>query len=588
MTPVSFGGCFGWLHATPDRASAETAVLICMPFGYDALPAYCSLRLLADQLADVGYPTLRFDYPGTGDSCDEPVDVAGGHWAAWRRSIDDAATWLRRTTGAERLVICGMRGGALLAGFAAAEREDIAGLLLLAPVLRGRSYIRQLQVEAQLKSAIDRPLNEGLVFREFDFNAATVAAVEAADLREMATRPGQKIAIATPSPSRLTSDCIAAWQASGAETTELGWRGLAPLMRQNTLEENDLADFSSVLHWLRQAVPARPSLGSSPFLPAVELRPAGCIETPVRFGSDGRLFGILCRPERGGSETVLLIGNGGRDPHYGAARQSVALARKLARRGGTSLRMDFAGLGDSDWLAAQKPALSSMFEESRVVDTVDALDFLETQGYRRFAMTGLCAGAYHAFMAALVDRRLSVLLLTNMPFLTLPKVNPVDYVSWHHWVPSNFLHRLLRPRSWRRLFELRREIGAMLYIQLTKLQAGATARLARFRRSPAIDRGPTFAQSALASLSRRGVYLLFAFTANDDGIKKIERELDCPAAEIERTYPGVAVRMFPHMNHDLTFVAGRAAAESTMMDVLAADAVPPRDFVDPDANEVLA
>ena len=69
--PVAFDGCFGWLHTPPDGLARDTAVLLCPGILKDAMLAHCSWRLLADRLAEAGYTTLRFDYPGTGDSCDE-------------------------------------------------------------------------------------------------------------------------------------------------------------------------------------------------------------------------------------------------------------------------------------------------------------------------------------------------------------------------------------------------------------------------------------------------------------------------------------------------------------------------------------
>src|SRR5476651_2484753 len=78
MTPVSFDGCFGWLHIPPARLNSDTTVLVCPPLGCEALRSHRSLRALADDLATAGYPTLRFDYPGTGDSCDGEIENAGG------------------------------------------------------------------------------------------------------------------------------------------------------------------------------------------------------------------------------------------------------------------------------------------------------------------------------------------------------------------------------------------------------------------------------------------------------------------------------------------------------------------------------
>ena len=104
MTPVAFNDCFGWLHGPAGGAPAgDVGVVICQGLMRDGLLAHCSLRMLGDELAAAGYWTLRFDYPGTGDSLDGAVAEAGGHWNAFLKSIDQAADWLRATSGVKRL-----------------------------------------------------------------------------------------------------------------------------------------------------------------------------------------------------------------------------------------------------------------------------------------------------------------------------------------------------------------------------------------------------------------------------------------------------------------------------------------------------
>ncbi|HYP63043.1 MAG TPA: hypothetical protein VEQ16_04110, partial [Acidocella sp.] len=90
MMPVTFDGCFGWFHpASSGRAGA--AVLLCPGASQDFSNGYRPFRLLAARLAEAGYATLRFDYPGTGDSA-EPGSA--NLWAAWQESITKAASWL--------------------------------------------------------------------------------------------------------------------------------------------------------------------------------------------------------------------------------------------------------------------------------------------------------------------------------------------------------------------------------------------------------------------------------------------------------------------------------------------------------------
>ena len=65
MTSVRFGDCFGWVH---HYSGSDRGAILCAATGYEALGTHQSWRVLADRLAAAGLPTLRFDYPGYGDS----------------------------------------------------------------------------------------------------------------------------------------------------------------------------------------------------------------------------------------------------------------------------------------------------------------------------------------------------------------------------------------------------------------------------------------------------------------------------------------------------------------------------------------
>jgi hypothetical protein len=94
--PIYIDGRFGWLHTPITGRCFRTAVLLCAGLKEDKVTAHRSFRILADSLAGAGYPTLRFDYTGTGDSRDIGTNEP---WETWRRDIQEAANWLRCNTG---------------------------------------------------------------------------------------------------------------------------------------------------------------------------------------------------------------------------------------------------------------------------------------------------------------------------------------------------------------------------------------------------------------------------------------------------------------------------------------------------------
>jgi pimeloyl-ACP methyl ester carboxylesterase len=133
-----------------------------------------------------------------------------------------------------------------------------------------------------------------------------------------------------------------------------------------------------------------------------------CKETPVLFGSDGSLVGIITTPTEGPLAPVAcLLLNMGANHRIGPRRINVKLARQMATRGISSIRFDLAGLGDSG------PASGSEhFLTQAVFDLQAAMNLLETTlGIRRFIAIGLCSGATNGLSVAVTDARVVGLLM---------------------------------------------------------------------------------------------------------------------------------------------------------------------------------
>lgn len=126
-------------------------------------------------------------------------------------------------------------------------------------------------------------------------------------------------------------------------------------------------------------------------------------ETPLLFGPSRNLVGLWCEPDGGTPPTVcLLLVNAGVVHRIGLHRINVKIARHMAAQGVPSLRFDLAGLGDSRIVGQ-----AAGFREQAVGDIQAAMDQIErSHDIHRFAIFGICSGAFNGYAAALADARI--------------------------------------------------------------------------------------------------------------------------------------------------------------------------------------
>lgn len=126
-------------------------------------------------------------------------------------------------------------------------------------------------------------------------------------------------------------------------------------------------------------------------------------ERGIRFGSEGNLVGILAEPDEPAEDRpAVLLYNVGFGHRVGPHRLNVELARELSACGFVSLRLDLAGMGDSDPRATpgSPPDLAAR-------DLDDAMAWLSRRrGIDRFALVGMCSGVDVGHAVATRDPRI--------------------------------------------------------------------------------------------------------------------------------------------------------------------------------------
>ncbi|KXU91112.1 alpha/beta hydrolase [Paraburkholderia monticola] len=562
MRPIVFDGKFGWLHS----ANGHDGVVMCSPFGFDSLCTYRGMRRLAEHLAARGMPVLRFDYPATGDSAGDPTDL--GLWRAWIDSVKQAVAQLRAMTGVKRVSVCGLRLGGMLAALAAQELGDVHGLVLMAPVLSGKNYQRELRAHyrqwLKLPEAMDcvvepdtGEFTEAYGFRMY---RDTLDGLRPVDLLRDTTRPAARVLLLDSlDPARV--DALAAhYTEHGVEVERQSFNEYGRFMMEALQSEIPHAAFESIENWL-VAGTGQPPRTAKP-VPQRGEEPAGghyvaprLHETPVWI-NDGTVFGIYCRPDgaAAASAPAVLLLNTGAVSRIGNGHFAVRFARRLARQGIASLRIDVGGVGDS-MPSCDTVSLDALYSKSCAADAACASRWLAARGHAGAVLLGICSGGYAGLHAA-----------TREPSVVGAVIVNVQKFRWHnvcdeHGKPMipvsafgstrNYMRSMKQPGKWLRVFKGETGGWGVVRELVVRALARSGATLAdRIEQLCGIEIGTREERHLFAELDARGVDTHLVFGVLDEGVEELERYFGARGTRLAR-FTRIHVAFCKHTDHGI-------------------------------------
>lgn len=566
---------FAVLHGARGERSG-CAVLLCPPFGWEDMCCYRIRREWAERLAGEGHTTLRIDLPGSGDSAGAPGDPE--QLRAWTQAVDAAVRWLDALDRPGGVAAVGIGLGGLVACRAALLGAPIDRLALWSTPARGAVQLRELRAFSRLERArVPAPADAdagtpdagtpahagddgGLAVNGYVLSAETVAALDQLDLARLnAVRAPRRALVLERDGLKSDGRLAAILEAAGAEVTIEDGPGWSAMMVEPQDAQPPTAVFDAVSRWLHAresrapaGAPSRPTMAAPRAAEAMTFEHAGVRlrERPVFIDTPAaRLFGVLCEPLGGRRELTGLLLNAGPQRRTGPNRMWVEIARRWASRGVSTLRLDAAGIGDSDGDPSVLARVTEFYRPTYVDQTLAALDALGDMGLpQRFVVGGLCSGAYWSAHAALADERVSALVMLN------PRTLVFD--EWRHARRRlrQLRERALQAATWRKL--LRGEIKLARHLETGRTvferAAGAPARLrARLaqrgggtaageplrdpkgaRHGGSVTRrrhaaaAPRSVPELLDALTERGTRALLLFT----GAEVLHRELDAVGA----------------------------------------------------------
>jgi pimeloyl-ACP methyl ester carboxylesterase len=584
---------FGWLHRPAAMSPTSVGMVICKPFGYEALCTHRSIRVFADTAAQLGVPSLRFDYLGCGDSAE--IDPGANQIQQWVEDILAAVTELRHRTGVQQVCLLGIRLGALLATLAAARLSGVTSLILLAPVISGKRYLRELRTtrlaanlgtdaqEAARDVADIQVSKPGSVeFSGYSMSAATMESLSKIDLTQLPVPAIAQALLLDRQDLPVAQTWYEALRDAGVSAQYVTLSGFIEMaMVAPQFAVVPVAMTEAIGEWLERWVrnpqlPTGPTSAEPPpavGVPKRQLKLAaddsnvdGPSECPVSIRTTTALFGIVTEPSQNEVRRrgVILI-NAGADYHMGPGRMYVSLARRWARSGYYVLRLDLAGLGDS----ATRPGRpdDDTFPPAALDDIRDAVAYLRGRyEIREVTLMGLCSGAYHALRAAAVGLAMERVLLVNPQNYFWSESMTLDDLQLAEVVrnPGVYRERIHSASAWRRLLTGQVNVWRIFKIYAYRQMLVAETALRDVARALHIKVANDLGRE-LEEIVGRGVQVTFIFAAGEPGIDLLKIQ---GGSSVKKLGESCRVRIIEDADHTFSRSGPRSAMERLLSDEL--------------------
>jgi pimeloyl-ACP methyl ester carboxylesterase len=550
LDPVTRGErpVFAWLHRAAFECETGVGLVIVPPFGYEAVCAHRALRHLAITAAEAGVVTVRVDLDGTGDSAGDDLDP--DRVARWIASIGLAAD-LARARGATRIVIAGVRLGALLGAVAAGARADVAGLVAIAPVVTGKRWLREMKALQQALGLPPAPEGRELPPADagvqevigFAVTPATQAALGAIELDKLAAPPAPSVLVIDRDDLPASDRWIAHLRGQGADVDARRMHGYVEMVLDPHKAEVPVAIVAAVVEYAR-ARPAIADVAPAPAAPTASRLDGGrFVEEPVLI--DGALAAIATRPAGAAPARALVLLNAGCVRRIGPNRLNVALARRLAAEGTLVVRVDLSGIGDSPARPGTEERL--VYFDHALADVAAILAWCRERGAPRAYVSGLCSGGYYALRSPAAGEPWAGAIIVN-PGEPGTGIDDKPYESAAE--AARYKSSLRSLASWKRLVRGDVDVARLARIVRTRAleRVGARARDALRRVGIPI---PGDVGSELVQLARRGVATTFVFCDREPGLVLFRERVGSTGPRLEAR-GALSVRVVDGPDHTYT------------------------------------
>jgi alpha/beta superfamily hydrolase len=570
---------FAWMHL-PTAAERDCAVVLCAPFGQESTGVYRAFRYWANALADAGFPTVRFDYHSIGDSSGAFDESA--RLRAWVDSVGDAIAFARANSNARHIALAGVGIGATLALAAAAERRDVDEMILWAALPTGRAYLREGRAFTRLMApGGEDALPEGFEqIGGFVLTGETVAELTGFDPLAGDAKLSANVLVLPREESSRDASFVERLSVVGANVEREVIAGYGDMLLDSHQALVPHAIVERSVAWLAQRYEQRPSrerrglrVGGDDrrmSMPTHGHNVDAVVESPIYFGPEGRLFGIVSRPTGAGRRTTgILLANSGSVARTGPNRLYVTLAREWAALGYTVLRMDLSGIGDSPLHGDGQE--NHPYPNFASEDLEHGVLALRMCGVDRIVIGGLCSGAHASFHAGLRVAGIDGLMMINPIVFYWKPTDSLDVAAWMNYVETrHYQHSARQWKSWARLLRGDVDVSYVARIGVTRAQELLRAKQASFlRRFRNETEEPENAARDLERLASAGTDVLLVFSTGEPGLDFLRVNYARELKRLEK-HPAFTLHEMTDANHTFTALGARLRAIALMTEHLLA------------------
>ncbi len=510
-------------------------VLLCNPIGEDMVRAHRPFRHLAETLAAAGFPVVRFDYDGTGDSVGDERDP--DRVATWRGDIVRAAKELRTRGGVQSLALVGLKLGGTLAALAAGDLGGVDALVLWGAYDSGSAFVGESAKAHKMHTMLEPasfsggpPASDGQEALGFLIGTQTIADLAKVELLAMAKAPSKRTLVLDVANVSLANNALTShFRTLGSTTTYRHMPGQRFLITAPNNAEVPQAAINAIAAWLVENAPPADQPTRPPNVGSNDGASASLRERAVFFGARNPLFGVLTSPpaefQRPDLPAIIML-NSGTAHRIGAHRLAVPMARRWAALGFHVLRLDLSGIGDSP--AGQGRQENQSYPHEAQQEVQAAMDFLaQTAGRKRFVIAGLCSGADIAFQVAYQDARTAGTVLMNPRTFGVNDLGVIASYQNARWYQGS----LLRASSWMKLLRGDVDVARAVRIVAPKMKDIVVQRAKRavsgflggkLGNSAGGTASPNDIIGCLRSMVERGVDMFMLVTEHDPGIDYID------------------------------------------------------------------